>query len=69
VDVPLVTATPLARTVLPSLNETVPVAEAGETVSVNVTLCPVVAGFCDDAIATVGFTGPSTGNSGKFALV
>ena len=51
------TATPLARTVLPSLNDAVPVAEFGETVSVNVTLCPTAAGFADEAIETVGFTG------------
>ena len=37
---------------LPSLNDAVPVAD-GVTVSVNVTLCPVVAGFSDDAIATI----------------
>ena len=69
VATPLVTATPLARTVLPSLNDAVPDAEAGETVSVNVTLCPTAAGFADDEIATVGFTGPSTGKSGNVALV
>lgn len=51
------------------MNETVPDADAGVTVSVNVTLCPVVAGFRDDAIATVGFTGPIAGRSGNVALV
>ena len=66
---PLVTATPLARTVLPSLNDTVPDAEFGETVSVNVTLWPTAAGLADDAIDTVGFTGPSEGKSGNVALV
>lgn len=69
VATPLVTATPLARTVLPSLNDAVPVAEFGETVSVNVTLWPTAAGFADEAIATVGLTGPSDGKSGNVALV
>ena len=69
VATPLVTGTLLATTVLPSLNDTVPDAEAGEIVSVNVTLCPTAAGFADDAIATVGFTGPSTGKGGNVALV
>ena len=68
VATPLVTATPLARTVLPSLNDTVPDA-AGVTVSVNVTLWPTVAGFADEAIATVGFAGVVLGNSGNVALV
>ena len=66
---PLVTAMPLARTVLPSLNDTVPEA-AGVMVSVNVTLWPTFAGFSDEAIATVEFTGaPVVGKSGKTALV
>jgi hypothetical protein len=69
VATPLVTATPLARTVLPSLNDAVPVAEFGETVSVNVTLWPTAAGFADEAIETVGFTGPRDGKSGNVALV
>ena len=68
VATPLVTVTPLASTVLPSLNDTVPDA-AGVTVSVNVTLWPTVAGFADEAIATVGFAGVVLGNSGNVALV
>ena len=63
------TATPLARTVLPSLNDAVPVADSGVTVSVKVTLWPTAAGFTDEAIETVGFTGPSDGKSGNVALV
>jgi hypothetical protein len=68
VATPLVTVTPLASTVLPSLNDAVPDA-AGVTVAVNVTLCPVVAGFSDDASATVGFAGVVLGKSGNVALV
>src|SRR5262245_2127331 len=49
---------------LPSaVNATVPVASAGETVAVNVTLCPTPAGLADDASVVVdaisGPTGPS----------
>ena len=66
---PPVTATPLARTVLPSLKDAVPLADPGVTVSVNVTLCPTLTGFADEAIATVGFTWASTGKSGNVALV
>jgi hypothetical protein len=66
---PLTTATPLARTVLPSLNDAVPVAVRGVTVSVNVTLCPDVAGLSDDERATVGFAGVVLGRSGNVAFV
>lgn len=68
VATPLVTVTPLARTVLPSLNDAVPAA-AGVTVAVNVTLCPVVAGLSEEARATVGFAGVVLGKSGNVALV
>jgi hypothetical protein len=39
--------------VAPSENCTVPVAAAGDTVAVNVTDCPDVDGFDDDATAVV----------------
>ena len=68
VATPLVTVTPLARTVLPSLKDAVPVA-AGVTVAVSVTLCPVDAGFSEEARATVGFAGVVLGRSGNVALV
>jgi hypothetical protein len=68
VATPLVTATPLASTVLPSLNDAAPDA-AGVTVAVKVTLCPVVAGFSEEASATVGFPGVVLGKSGNVALV
>lgn len=66
---PLVTATPLARTVLPSVNDAVPAA-AGVTVAVNVTLWLAFAGFSDEVSATVGLTGADvTGSNGNVALV
>jgi len=56
---PLTAAVP--SELAPSKNCTVPVAAAGETVAVNVTACPDVDGFADDASAVVvlineGFT-------------
>ena len=56
---PLTGAVP--REVAPSKNCTVPVAAAGDTVAVNVTVCPDVDGFADDASAVLvlineGFT-------------
>ena len=56
---PLTGAVP--RELAPSKNCTVPVAAAGDTVAVNVTDCPDVDGFTDDASAVVllineGFT-------------
>lgn len=69
VATPLVTATPLARTVLPSLNDAVPDA-AGVTVAVKVMLWPAFAGFSEEASATVGLTGADdAGKSGNVALV
>lgn len=65
---PLATATPLARTILPSLNDAVP-DETGVTVAVNAMLCPTFAGFNDEASATAGFAGAELGNSGNVAFV
>jgi hypothetical protein len=48
---PLTGAMPIE--LAPSKNCTVPVAAAGDTVAVNVTDCPDVDGFADDASAVV----------------
>ena len=52
---------PVPSELAPSKNSTLPVAAAGETVAVNVTDCPDVDGFTDDASVVVllineGFT-------------
>ena len=44
---------PVPRIVVPSLKVTVPVAVEGETVAVNVTAAPDVAGFGEDARTVV----------------
>jgi hypothetical protein len=48
---PLSVAVPIDAA--PSKNCTVPVAAAGDTVAVNITVCPDVDGFTDDAIVVV----------------
>ena len=46
---------PAPSRMAPSKNCTVPVAPEGETVALNVTLCPTVDGLLFDAIAVVEF--------------
>src|SRR5450432_2750001 len=50
---PAATATSLHRIVAPSVNVTVPFGVPPETVAVNVTDCPTVAGLADDTSAVV----------------
>ena len=52
VAVPLF-STPVPRVMLPSLNVTVPVALAGETVAVSVVFCPSAEGFGEDVSVVV----------------